>query len=207
MDDVDLKKPYDWTSDIVFPDRINDEINTVLKVAATAHGAGIDMRQIFVGLTADNKGIFMDCSEVPPPVLPSWIMQQADIHKCVALVHCCEGYTLPSHLTEQYMKNRRPGDEIKDHPQAEEILLVTVETQKGHWAGRAVIKGEHPKRYLETNIHIAKSDQSGVRLSNLLRCNWEKDMPGVLKKAVESMEYLSKHKQEASSGKSYNSPD
>jgi hypothetical protein len=186
----ELQEPYPWTSDIEFPEQIKFQIDQLLTLAASCHAAGMEMRQVFIGVTPQDENLFIDCSDVPHPIVPSWVMMQADKHKCVALVMCSEGWTVPPEVSERWAKEGRPPGNISDQPECYEILLLQVETLKGHWYAQVKINVDGDIRTLDKELHLTKADKIGGRLTNLLKVHWEKDMFGTLEKAMEAKAHM-----------------
>lgn len=193
-----MAKPYIWSSEVVFPTPVQEQIDQLLGLAANCHETGIDMRQVFICMDADGQGIFIDGSEVPHEVLPSWVMMQAEKNNSIALIMCSEGYTVSSKVAEQWAKHGRPSGQIKNHPESYEILMVQVETQLGTWTGKAALSGEHPNVTVKQPINLIKVHQASGRLNNLLQCNWKNDIPGIMRKREEALQYVEKLQQAAS---------
>lgn len=193
MDAHKLAPAYPWNSDIVLPEQVTVHIDQLLALAQTCHIAGIEMRQVFIGVKADGEGIFMDVHKTPREMLSSWVMMNADKHKCVALIMCSEGWTVPDHVAKEWAeKSNRPEGEIKDHPEVIEVLMIGVETLKGHWFAREPIIGEGDNRTVKKPLQLKKADAAAGMHCNLLRANWMKDPEGTLHKATMAREYVEK---------------
>jgi hypothetical protein len=190
-----LADPYTWSSDVVFPDPIPDQINRLLTLASTCHRDGIDMSTTFVGIKADGDVICLDAEHCPPALLPSWVMMNADTHDFIVLLSCYEGYTVPPEVAERWAKEGRPAGQIKDQPESYETLMLGVETQKGTWIGQSKIVGESPNCIVKEVIALHKAEVSFGRFNNLLKCNWTNDLGGTLRKALEAKQFVDKSKQ------------
>lgn len=187
-----LAEPYGWSADIVFPDSVQEEIRKLLVCAATAHREGIEMHTVFVGLDADNNITFLDCMGCPPDLLPSWVMMQADKNNWVVAIMCTEGWTIPEEARRDYGKPGGYMGELKDHPEAYEVLIVNVETLQGTWGGQAKIVGEDSNRTVKDELVLAKADEATGLLNNLLKPNWSKDPIGTLLRHLKAKLYYDK---------------
>lgn len=195
-DGVVRAEPYKWESDIVLPYPVNDTINHLLQLAATCHSTGIEMRQVWVGLNAEGKGTLVDSTDYPQEVLLANVMMMADKTESVALVLCTEGYALPQHITKDWAEGRRSHENVSDHPEHYEVLMVQVETRQGTWGGQARIIGEAPNQIVRDVIKIRKFDATRGRMNNLLRCNWDENKANILAIARQAQEYYDKNKSE-----------
>lgn len=182
-------KPYAWDSDIVLPKPVADTVDHLLSLAATCHATGIEMRQVWIGLNAEGKGTLIDSTDYPEETLLANVMMMADKTDAVALVMCTEGYTLPPEITKSWAEGRRTHQNVSDHPEHYEVLMVQVETVQGTWAGQAKIIGEAPNQIVRDTLHLEKADAVRGRMNNLLRCNWNENRANILAIATRAQGY------------------
>lgn len=188
----DLAKAYPWTSDIELPQMVQTEINQLLTLAATMHEQGGEMHMSFVGINAEGHRWFLDCIGVPKEIAPSWVMMAADKNEFVALVMCTEGWTVPEEVAKRWHTDSRPEGQIREQPEAYEVLMVQVETQLGTWMGQRKIVGEDTNRTVKETIHLTKTDRVVGRFNNLLKinANQPENLLATLGKALEAKAYL-----------------
>jgi hypothetical protein len=183
---------YKWSCDTELPEPIKLEIEFLLGLAATAHLNGSEMHLVFTGVDKDANRYMVDTTGCPPELIPSVIMMQAEQHKWVAAIMCTEGWTIPVEDRERFMKERAPGQQIKDHPRAYEVLTLTIETLNGSWGGDAKIIGQAPNQIVREELVLSKMVKHAGRMGNLLPANWDKDPIGTLQKVTAAKAHFNK---------------
>lgn len=165
-------KPFAWECDTEFPVSIKESVDELLKLANVCNITGIEMRLVFLGIKADGEKVLFDASSLPmQDLVAPWVMMGLEHNECIAVVMCCEGYSLPDAVAQEWAKGNCSHEKISQHPEHFETLVLSIETQLGTWGGSTKFIGTLPERSVEGPIKLVKADEAHGRFNNLLPCN------------------------------------
>lgn len=162
------EKAYAWSCNVELPQVLKGEIDAQLRLTATCHEHGVEMRHVVVAITGDNTKHFLDASEVPPEVLAPVIMMMAEKTKAVAIVMTTEAWTVPEEVMKRMQDAGISGNKLKDQPEAYEVVIVQVETKLGTYAGFAPLLGKKGNYTVKDTIELAKRDTPITAFDNML---------------------------------------
>lgn len=167
--------PIPFSFKTPLPEEFNIHITQMLHLAAHYLKDGEEVPLLFVGINANNEGHLIDPEGLPVRQLIRVMVR--NILKeipAVAVLMMTESWSLPENVAKDWNEGKRPeGMQIKDHPEAFEVVMVQIETINGTWGARAklnpTVKGE--PRTLQSDMEFEKATDVGGQFCNLLPQN------------------------------------